>query len=636
MGKYSDALLGDQPAAEQKQSYSSLLLDGPKAAATPQAAVPGHAIGLGRAGLQGATFGWADEAGAAASAALQPVVLGAMGLPYEEGFGNRYDQAMGEFQQEKTAYQEENPGKAAAAEVVGALGTGIASAPVKVLGTPMQAMSTIGKAGSLAATGAVQGGIYGAGAADQGERLGGAAKGAAIGAVAAPVIGAALKGVKSAAQYGAVKLSQTPRDQAVKAIRAAAEQEGLAADDAVRLLDDLGPEATLADLGENFRALARVAANKAGAAKVRAGAMVNARQAGQQSRLLGSAEQATGANADDFVSTVNRLTAQRSVKAKPLYDQAFAAQIDDQAPELAELLARPTMKSAMMQANKLAADAGDAIEPGNLMKRLHYAKMALDAKYEKLGPKEGTMKRAVLGLKNSLLEQMDSASPEYMEARKLYAGDSAMLGAADKGKNLFKADFDEMSEIVKGMSDSEKELFRLGSMRAIQDKMDTIPQTNDSVKRLLGQPRMQKLLGLVFDDPDGLQSFIKRAGAENEFARTRNVITGNSSTAAQLEGSQALSETIQPEVVTSLLRGDPVGAGLAGLSKILRKKEVSPQFLKELSDLLFEQGMNPQQVRQVIGSPPAIQQLARQSVVPYSVGSPAIMALSSQANKPTR
>lgn len=643
MGQYADRLLGQSEMGVQGSTrYSDRLLgrtqDQPVTADQPQQESgmvpdrdPGHLKGVGRQLLQGATFGWSDELGAAAAALITNPILRALGLPEEKGsFSDLYRENLGQFAEEKQAYAQQHPVASAAAEIAGGVTTGLAGGGRVLAGKAYQGGSAVQKLGMLSGVGAAEGAVYGAGTAAPDARAEGAAQGALIGGVTAPVIGGILKAGGAAGKWALAKIGQTPRDQAIKAIRKAAEAEGISADDAVRLLDDLGPEATLADLGENFRALARVATNKQGPARAVARRMLDARQVGQQGRLLSAAQQAAGANADDFRSTVNLLTARRSVTAKPLYDDAFSTPIQP-TEAMEKILQRPSIKAAMTQARRIAADEGDDVGE-SLVKQIHYAKVALDRKIEALFSagkrQEG---RALVKLKNDLLTELDAAVPSYAEARRIYAGDSALLSAADKGKNLFRADVEELTSVVDGMSASEKELFKLGALRAIQDKMDTIPQTHDSVKRLLGQPKMQKLLGLVFDDEASLQAFIRRAAAENEMARTRNVITGNSTTAAQLEGAAELAENIQPGTISAILRGDFAGAGLDMLSKVIGKQKVSPQMLDELTNALLQQGMSPDQVRAIIGSPTATEQLIRLSNAPYAIATPGVMALTNQS-----
>lgn len=605
---------------KQQQGAAAAVSDAEKSL-EPKA--PGDAVGLSRSALQGATFGWADEAGAAATAALQPAVNTAMGLPYTEGFGNRYNENMADFKTEKEAYQKENPKKALAAEVAGAVGSGIATAGAAA-GTQVAAkLATMPKWLQLAMTGAAQGGAYGAGAADQGERIEGAAKGAAVGAVATPLIGGAFSVLGKLGQIALQKITDTPKAAAQRLIREMAEAEGITASQAAQRMRDLGPEATLADVAENFRDLARYAMDQPGAAKTVGKNLVNARQAGQHGRLLAAAEQAAGANADDFTQTVAKIGLERAAKAGPKYEAAFGNRITLN-DKLKNVLRNGEVRRFMKQGARIAegedgvvvdlkfrqAIGNDGltteIPPSNLLQSLHYAKMAMDRRIEKLQSGVKPEKTAIRGLtkmKNQLLEAMDSVSPDYADARNLYAGDSQLLGAADFGRKLFKLDPEDVQVAVSAMGASEKEMFRLGAMRALRDKLDDVQMNSDAMRQLVGKRSMQKKLEAVFPDQQSLERFIKQAGTEVVYTQTKNALTGGPNTALRLATGQAMGDAIVPDAAGALAVGDPMRAGLVIAQKFFGKKKPSPETIQELSQSLLQQGLNEQQITRLFKSP---------------------------------
>src|SRR5699024_457261 len=143
--------------------------------------------------------------------------------------------------------------------------------------------------------------------------------------------------------------------------------------------------------------------------------LMNLRQAGQQDRLLQAAEVASGQRAGNFQQARQALIQGRKAASAPLYEEAFRTGIQE-TPELAELMTRPAMRSAMSRATKMAADEGlDA--SGNLMVRLHYAKMRLDDMIGQAKRAGGNNQvRILTGLKNELLDQMDGQSPAYKQA----------------------------------------------------------------------------------------------------------------------------------------------------------------------------------------------------------------------------
>lgn len=542
---------------------------------------------------QGATFGFGDEISAG--------MVGAAAALTGGNFRDAYNYALGNIRADEAEFAKQNPKIAIGAEIAGAVLTG-GMAGGRVLSQPAMAnLSTAGRYGRIAGVGAAEGALYGAGTGTD-DRADRALTGFLVGAVAAPVgaklMDLAVRGVGTTASYAARKLGDTPKDQAIRAIRAAAEAEGIDADDAVRMLDQLGPQATIADLGENFRSLARAATDQSGAFKTEARNLMNTRQLGQQQRILDAAEVAAGQRGGNFNVARQLLVESRKDAAKPLYDSAFLNDIK-LTTNLAKVLMRPDLKSAMNKAQRMAANEGDEIGE-NLLKRIHYAKMDLDDKIGaavRAGAKNRV--RILTTLKDDLLREVDSLSSDYRQARNIFSSDSKMIGAMDEGVNLFKLSVDEMAEAMKGMTASEKDLFRLGAVRAIKDQLDNTSMTHDATRKLISTQAMREKLGMIFPEPE---DFIKKTLAEAEFSRTRQILTGGSPTAERLAGQQSLVADIQPDLVGGLVSNDPIMAGRALLG-IFTKNKVTPEVINQLANTMLEQGMNPAQIRRTFAAP---------------------------------
>lgn len=148
-------------------------------------------------GLQGATFGFADEASNRIGAGIASLVTG-------EPYKNLLNEAQQQSQQRLTQQVEQRPGLSLASNVAGGLATGAAGASTKLGGLVSAGLRSGGLGAQVAKgalAGAASGGLYGAGSAAEGERLKGAAEGAAIGGAiggAVPAAGAAASAVKSA------------------------------------------------------------------------------------------------------------------------------------------------------------------------------------------------------------------------------------------------------------------------------------------------------------------------------------------------------------------------------------------------------------------------------------------------------
>ncbi len=557
-------------------------------------------VEAGRALTQGVTFGFGDEVGSgiAAGGVVATTDKSLSDLPQV------YGEIMEDMKGRREAYSAENPVESLGLEMAGAVGTGVAGAN-KLMGT--KAVQTLAantpRWATASAMGGAEGALYGAGSADPGSRMQGAAIGGAVGAIAAPVAGLLLDkvagGIQGVMRWAKNSLTKTPKNEAIQSIRTALQAEGLDPDDAIDIYRRLGPEATLADVGENFRALARASVDVPGPAKAQARNVMNARQMGQQGRLMSAAEEATGAKAAELTKTVKAIAERRAAEATPAYEAAWA---EDFVPsgDLAEILNRPAMKKALARASYVAGNMGDKFDPGTL-KHLHYAKIALDdiVKREKFP-------RHLMQLKGDFLREIDAASPAYRAARAQFAGESDLLDAAIAGRGFLKAAPDELAETVAKMTPGEVDLFKLGAMSGIQDLFDDTRLTHDAASKLVLKPATLKRLATVFGDEESAKKFLEAAWRETEMGRTRAVLTGGSPTAERLAGQKWLEDAVQPESLTMFL--EPKTAMVAEIAKaVFAKKPLSQEALGEISNMLLSKGIPEAEVRAILSSPKTMQ-----------------------------
>jgi hypothetical protein len=140
--------------------------------------------------LQGLTFGWGDELVAGTLATIASL---AGDIPEGQDWDNAYEDIRNSINQDTEAFAARNPKTALGAEIAGGLLTGGAGLAKGSAALVKPTHSLLRKGATLAGIGATGGGVQGAGSAKEGERIEGAKKGAAVGAVAAP-IGAAVIG----------------------------------------------------------------------------------------------------------------------------------------------------------------------------------------------------------------------------------------------------------------------------------------------------------------------------------------------------------------------------------------------------------------------------------------------------------
>jgi hypothetical protein len=219
-------------------------LASPLAATQPANAVPDDLvmdeqptspeIGVGKTaidqGLQGATFGFADEAEAGLAAAA---LSGINGKSIKDNYEAAHKFAQDQLGQEMS----ENPGTAIAANLAGAIAGGVVGAGTKAgaaasnllrNGLVPKAATVLGKTANTASkvalasgAGATTGGLYGAGTAEEGQRTEGAEGGAELGAVlggAVPAVSGALQAGKGIVGLPAVNEALRPLAQKAMAM----------------------------------------------------------------------------------------------------------------------------------------------------------------------------------------------------------------------------------------------------------------------------------------------------------------------------------------------------------------------------------------------------------------------------------
>jgi len=507
----------------------------------------GIAEGIIRAFGQGASFGFADEPGAALDAAL---------APSNEPFKSRYDRYLAMRQAERDAFAKENPKTALAAEISGGLMTGI-SGGAKLGSTKAgAAFGGLSKPTQFATAGGASGALYGAGTADPDERLEGAAIGGGLGAA----MGVALPVVGGIAKRGAAKLTRpiadaftktfrSPKTQAIKAIQRELERGNITREQARKRLAELGDEAIAAEsLGEGGLDLLDRMVNTPGktAQAVKGVMAARQRQGVQQDRLIKELTELTGADGN-FIDNYMALDKIRREAAEPLY----AAIREKQVPltqNLKAILKTKSGKKAWKEAQNIVADELDGQPLPKLLKVIDgedgkqiideglipdvrawdYMKRGFDRVIESgTDPVTGKMNSKALSalkLKNKLLSELDEMVPEYKAARAQYAGDSANLSAMRQGKRVLRDDAEITARDLAKMSESEREAYVVGATKAIRDK---ILMTGEDAApfRLTGLVK-ERLKGAFKSDAD-YNKFIEAVRRESMFKGTENRFAGS-------------------------------------------------------------------------------------------------------------
>jgi hypothetical protein len=77
----------------------------------------------------------------------------------------------------------------------------------------------------------------------------------------------------------------------------------------------------------------------------------------------------------------------------------------------------------------------------------------------------------LLSLKKRIVNEVDTAVPEYKAARAAYAGPAELKTAIEKGKKFWRDEPAKLEDEVAGMTTSEQEAFRVGAAEALRFKV---------------------------------------------------------------------------------------------------------------------------------------------------------------------
>lgn len=508
---------------------------------------------------QGATFNFADEMAGLVNPRYRDVVRGAT-----QEFAQR------------------NPMSAAGLELAGGLATAPFTGPLS-LG---RGITTTGKVLRTAGDLAAQGALSGAGAADEGDRLTGAAQGAALGTAiggGANVAGRMIRsgiitpamsrlpegalgmvpetagGYNVRPDYARERLAELLERDAQARIMTGVEPGQEAVMSAARLRK-LGPEAPIAAAGGNTLAEIDMLANLPGSAGRQLTMQQRRVAAGRGGAITETAERATGVtrSAEDELTD---LAKRQADAAGPLYDKlrSVTFPVDD---ELQSILGRARLDLGAAQ--RTATRRGEPQVSLRQLKQgdqLPFAaadqlKRSLWDKAQAARRKGSNNEAADLDrLRLDLVKKLDSLSPDYAKARETFAGFAELETAVDLGRTALSETSESLSKLTKEMTPSELEAFRVGAV----DSLRQVAGSQAGQTRLLNmykEPELKGKLRAIFGND--FREFQRMILSQEELKKLERV-GGGSQTFKRLAQAQDQKNTFD-FMQASQAATNPVGA----------------------------------------------------------------------------
>lgn len=416
-------------------------------------------------GLQGASFGFADEVTDRLGAGIASLATG-------EKYGDLLKEARGNTEQRFARQFEQNPITSIGANIGGALLTGGAGATTKagtMLGNSLRTGNTAARIAKGALAGAASGGLYGAGAAADGRRLEGAGQGAALGGLvggAIPAVGTGLRAAKRAA---------TPVvDDAIKDVAKLARKY-----DIPLSLDQISNSGALASLQKNSQDLIG-----SGQAKFRDRQMKAFNRALMKTVGI-EADSITPEVMDKAFSKVggefDSLTANKNFPIGGQFIDDIASRVDDVASAYGDDAAKVFEREALKVINDFGG--GDTIS-GNLISRQRARVNALARKAT-----DKNIKGALQDLENAIIDGItggdEAAQSALSQAKQRYKNLIAIepLAAKAKGGQINPTQLNSRIARIYGRAHTTGKAGDIGELARVGHELMPVKGGSDTVSR---------------------------------------------------------------------------------------------------------------------------------------------------------
>jgi hypothetical protein len=519
-----------------------------------------------RTAAQGFTMGASDEAEAA-------IVSRWTGRPYDE--------VLSEIRTKIKAYQQAQPVESTGAELMGAAGMGLLTAPLTGgASIPM----TLGRAAALSG---VQGGITGFASAEGGmqERGAGAVTGAVTGAALGPI---AQKGME-ALGFTADKVVDWARrniggrgSKAVETeIQRLASTSGMTTDE---IVDRIAKGEIMAE-NETLRTAVRALYSQGGSASnilrealtVRPEAFRKSAQSMMQAGLTPGVNKSVLRSmkmTDDAARAAERQAYKQAFEQGGIISPELTLAFGDaikKVPNVVENINRNYRAETGKKNFFEVVDGNVKFDKGATLEDFEIARRALrDEADQAYRAGQGSYGEILKNLELNIKTALDAASQPLAKAR---AGAAALRQARDafsEGRKALTKSADQVDLEVQGLNAQQLQAYRSGVMDSFRNKFTT--GQRKSLMTTLADPESKeaKILRSVYPQ-DSLSDLMKKIDLASQSQKTATSVLGGSQTAPSLLQAQKVGSNVSAQEMVSAMSGDPF-ALLNVTRKILSSK----------------------------------------------------------------
>ena len=569
---------------------------------------------LGMTALQGPTLGFADELAGLAGGARALV----QGQPPSQG----YTQARDIYRSGVESYKEEQP-------IGGAVAQGVASLPLGMLNIGRSIAPNVGPVLRSIGSGLGFGIVGGAGEAKELEDV---PKEAAMSGATSAVLGGVTEGVMKAVRpAGQVVSAQVGRmipesikgmvggssvDIARRRVAQAMLRDGATTDQVAARMSKLGDDAILAESsGYNTRDLLDTMATLPGRTKNYTEQFIRNRQSQLGKRIAGEAQTQLSPSGARLADSVESLMTKRDVEATPLYDQlkTVSVTLDD---DLKQILDASKKLGAFARAEKISTALQEPFALKDIKKTtdasmpdLDKVKRGLD---DLINSKSSLNERgdfnefgrAVIQLKKNLVKRLDDMTTDgetgqslYASARNAYAGPSALISAAELGRTVINKPATTIRTLVRDMSDSELESFRVGAYEGLRD----LAGTQSGQTRLLNmwrEPATQERLKEIFPSERSFREFASTVAAEARKKEIQSVGRGSGTAGREARMEDVGIETLKDSAnIAAAAKTMDIGSLINMLSNSMKRTSVPEPVRNEIGRILMSKATSGDEIR---------------------------------------
>lgn len=580
-------------------------------------------------GMQGATFGFSDELMNRIGALIASKVTG-------EDYNALLDEATKMTSSRMKSQAEENPATSIISNIGGALLTGGVGASTKTGGAIANRLASgnlAARMGKATLAGSASGGLYGAGSAEEGQRIEGAGEGAILGGLvggATPAIGSAIKkGISGiagkVAEKGTKKIAQNTGELVAPELSKDFQKVyiRLKADfpnekDFKQALDSYMAtkgKSLLEAGGERTAGLAESAAQfPSGAAK----SVEFFKDATEKAPdLLKTTLSKTISPSTNYSDDVNTILDIGRAKAAPLYQQAFQNNQSITSPEINSILNTPAGKSALKNAVSLmqndrtlagkpnpeltalakeVSDLGFMDKPvGGVaselkLQTLDYVKRGFDKVVnDAYSSGDNALGGIIDNMRKDFVRELDNfdKSGLYAKARATSGDYLSAKQAMEDGLKFLSEDAENIPRRLSNMNSAQKEAYRAGVVKVIRNSIDN-KFDGRNVAQLFQKPSTREKLRSILNKTDYNKLLADTRTVDNIY-KLRNQITGNSRTALRLMSSQEFDNEAQQFVIDAAKGGMTKAALNKGVQYIGNKfGGMKDTLASEVSNILYE------------------------------------------------